>query len=62
MQISQQKNNILPGNLKPQALRSISTHQSSKIKSDMKNFMSLHSKSSAKSRNLNHVLRQLNKY
>jgi hypothetical protein len=57
MQISQQKNNILPGNMKPQALRSISTHQSAKIKSDMKNFISLHSKSSAKNRNLHHILK-----
>jgi hypothetical protein len=58
MQISQQKNNILPGNMKPQqALRSISTHQNAKIKSDMKNFISLHSKSSAKSRNLHHILK-----
>jgi hypothetical protein len=57
MKISQQKGNILPGNMKPQGLRSISTYQSAKIKYNMKNSNSLHSKSSTKSRNLHHILK-----
>jgi len=56
--ISQQKTNILPDNLKPKkTLRSISTYQSAKLKSDMKNMHSLQSKASTKSRNLNHILK-----